>query len=155
MPQYLKEALHKFQHPVPQCPQDAPHLWNRPTYGADIQYASNDDISSFLPTKYITLILNVFGTLLHYVIAVSPAMIVALGSITSQKSKATKKTYEETLWLFNYAASHPDATIHYRANNMVLYIHSDASYPSEPRSHSRAGGHYFLSDRSPNPLLPP
>ena len=29
--QYLKEALGKFQYPVPQRPQDAPHLWNFPT----------------------------------------------------------------------------------------------------------------------------
>ena len=25
MPTYIKEALHKFQHPVPSCPQDAPN----------------------------------------------------------------------------------------------------------------------------------
>ena len=30
---------------------------------------------------------------------------------------------------------------------MILYIHSDASYLSEPRSLSRAGGHYFLGDK--------
>ena len=25
MPTYIKEALHKFQHPAPSCPQDSPH----------------------------------------------------------------------------------------------------------------------------------
>ena len=82
-------------------------------------------------------------------------MIFALGSIAYQQSKATDKTYEDTLLILNYGASYPDSTIRYRASNMVLHIHSDASYISEPRSHSRAGGHYFLSDRSMNPLLPP
>ena len=38
---------------------------------------------------------------------------------------------------------------------MILYIHSDASYLSAPRAPSRIGGHYFLSDRSPDPTLPP
>ena len=28
MPTYIKEALHKFQHPAPSRPQDAPHAWN-------------------------------------------------------------------------------------------------------------------------------
>ena len=34
---------------------------------------------------------------------------------------------------------------------MVLAIHSDASYISEIKARSRAGGHFFLSDRSENP----
>ena len=34
---------------------------------------------------------------------------------------------------------------------MVLDVHSDASYLSEPKARSRAGGHFFLSDHSENP----
>ena len=134
MPHYLKEALHKFQLPVPKRPQYAPYSWNRPTYGAAVQYSANDNISPLLPAKYITLIQNIVRALLYFSIAVNPTMPVALGSIASQQTKATKKTCEETLWLLNYAASHPDATIHYRARYMVLHIHSDASYISEPQA---------------------
>ena len=82
-------------------------------------------------------------------------MLVALGSIASQQSKAIKKMYEETLCIINYTASYPDATIRYCASDMVLHINIDASFLSEPRALSRAGGHYFLSDRSPNPLFTP
>ena len=39
MPTYIKEALHKFQHPAPSRPQDAPHAWNQPVYGAAVQYS--------------------------------------------------------------------------------------------------------------------
>ena len=155
MPQYLKESLHKFQHPVPQNPQEEPHSWNRPTYGTAVQYYANDDISRFLPTKSITMIQNIFETLLYYGIAVDSTMLVSLGSIASKQSKATEKKYEEALWILNYAASHPDATIRYRASNMVLYTHSDASYLSKSRARSCVGGHYFLSDRSSNPPFPP
>ena len=28
MPTYIKDDLHKFQHPAPSFPQDAPHAWN-------------------------------------------------------------------------------------------------------------------------------
>ena len=82
-------------------------------------------------------------------------MLIALGFIVSQQFKATKKTYEETLWLLNYAASHPDATIRYCASDMVLHSLSDASYLSEEWACSRMGGDYFLIDRSLNHLLPP
>ena len=38
---------------------------------------------------------------------------------------------------------------------MILYIHSDASYLSEPQARSRAGGNYFLSDKHPDMTTPP
>ena len=55
-------------------------------------------------------------------------MLTALGSISAQQSKGTKKTYADTLWLLNYSATHPNANICYTASDMILYIHSDASY---------------------------
>jgi hypothetical protein len=39
----------------------------------------------------------------------------------------------------------------YISSDMVLHIHSDGSYLSEPKSRSRAGGHFFLSDLSLDP----
>ena len=36
-------------------------------------------------------------------------------------------------------------------SSMVLNVHSDASYPIEPKTRSRAGGHYFMSDNAPDP----
>ena len=38
---------------------------------------------------------------------------------------------------------------------MVLHIDYDASYLSLPQDRSRAAGHYFLSNASSDPLLPP
>ena len=38
---------------------------------------------------------------------------------------------------------------------MILHVHSDASYLSEPKAQSRASGHYFLSNRSPDPTHAP
>ena len=42
-----------------------------------------------------------------------------------------EKTYADTLWLLNYATAHLNAKIRYTASNMILHIHSDASYLSE------------------------
>ena len=53
--------------------------------------------------------------------------------------------------LLDYATTHPDAIITYQASNMILAIHSDASYLSESKARSRAGGHFFLSNDSEFP----
>ena len=45
----------------------------------------------------------------------------------------------------DYALSNPDAIVTYHASNMVLAAHSDASYLSETKARSRAGGHFFCT----------
>ena len=41
-------------------------------------------------------------------------------------------------------ATHPDAIIRYYPSDMVLNVHSDASYLTASQARSRAGGHFFL-----------
>jgi hypothetical protein len=55
--------------------------------------------------------------------------------------------------LLDDLATHEEAVFTYHANDMILAVHSDASYLCEPHAHSRAGSHFFLSsnaDISPN-----
>ena len=125
-------------------PQHAPHSWEKPTYGAHVQYAPDDASSPLLPAKKINPVQKIVGTLLFYSIAVEPTMVTALGYIAAQQAKGTEKTYADTLWLLNYAVTHPNAKIRYTSSDMILHIHSNASYLSEPRTRSRAGGNYFL-----------
>jgi len=141
MPGYIKELLLKFQHAITSCRQDSHHWWNQPVYGQKFQYADDSDASPLLPKKGITLVQKIVGSMLYYAIAVDPIMLVALVSIASQQANATEKTYDKCLWILNYAASNQDATIKYIKSGMVLYIHSDASYLSEPKACSRVGGH--------------
>ena len=51
----------------------------------------------------------------------------------------------------DYAATHPDAIITYHASDMVLVGHSHASYLSETKARSRAGGHFFMSSDTADP----
>ena len=98
---------------------------------------------------------QIVGTPLYYSIAVDPTMLTALGFIVAQQSKVTGKTYTDTLWILNYAATQPNANIRYTASDMILYIQSDAFYLSEPQSRSRTGEHYFLGDKIPDMTTPP
>jgi hypothetical protein len=61
----------------------------------------------------------------------------------------------DTKWLMDYCVSKPLAIIRYFESDMVLYVHSDASYLSETRSRSRAGGHFFLSSKPTDPNTTP
>ena len=80
-------------------------------------------------------------------------MLVALGRLAQAQSKGTKATMEAAVQLLNYAASHPDAAIRFRKSGMILVVHSDASYLSEPKARSRVGGYFFLAEQGEE--LPP
>ena len=68
--------------------------------------------------------------------AVDSALLYPVSAISSQLSAPT--TQEEAVLTYNDNAS-----------KMKLAAHSEASYFSEPKAHSRAGGHFFLwSDSS-------
>jgi hypothetical protein len=72
-----------------------------------------------------------------------------INDIATEHTKATEKTQAATNQLLDYLATHPDATIRYHASDMILHIHSDASYLSVSNARSRLGGLFFCSDKSP------
>ena len=59
---------------------------------------------------------------------------------------------KQTRQLLDYLASQDDAVLMYNARKMVLGVHSNASYLSEPNARSRTSGHFFLST---NASVPP
>ena len=67
MPGYVQAALLKFQSEATTKPQDAPHWWNHPTYGAKTQYSDskNSDLVDAQSTLYVQ---QVCGTFLYYAI---------------------------------------------------------------------------------------
>jgi hypothetical protein len=52
---------------------------------------------------------------------------------------------QQTLQLLDNLAMQEDAVLSYHTSNMVLAVHSNASYLSEPKAQSQVGGHFFLS----------
>jgi len=76
---------------------------------------------------------------------VDSTLLCPISAIASQSSKPTKDMMRHTLQLLDYLATQEDAVLSYHASDMVLAVHSDASYLSKPEARSRAGGHFFLS----------
>ena len=70
-----------------------------------------------------------------------------LSSIGSKQAKATEKVKEECDHFLDYCHTHPDSRVRFLSSNMILALHSDGSFNSEPGSKSRAGGHFYLTDK--------
>ena len=148
MPGYVQHAVNKFQHGVqsPNKHTDAPHLYKvTKKQGLPMTQAMDDDTK--LSPKAIKQLQQIVGTFLFYSRAVDPTMLTALSIITMEQTQGTQTTKEKAEHFLTYAATHPNATIKYYKSDMILKIHSDASYLSERQGRSHAGGHFYLGNR--------
>jgi hypothetical protein len=149
MPSYITNVLNKFQHDTPKTPQHTPSRYITPVYGAKMQYATQDETPTLSDTE-CTTIQKITGYVLHYSRAVDPTVIIPLNDIATEKTTATKKTKTATGQILDYLDTHPDAAIQLHASDMILHIHSDASYLSVSKSRSRLGGLFSLGYNTPN-----
>ena len=78
-------------------------------------------------------------------------MLVALSAIASEQARPTATTLHKVNMFLYYAATQEEVILTYHASDMVLAVHSDASYLSEKQARSRAGGHFFMSNNIPDP----
>jgi hypothetical protein len=144
MPMYVEKLLARFEHTPPTKPQHSPHSAPSRQFGATAQIPVDHDLSPALPPDRIKRIQQIVGTVMYYARAVDITTLVALSSIAAEQAQATEKTEKHVHTLLDYLATHKNATVRYVASDMVLNIHSDASYLSEPRARSRLGGTYFM-----------
>ena len=151
MPGYIEKALARFNHTQPIKPQYQPHPHTIPSYGATVQYAKHNDQSPAASKDEEKFIRQVVGVLLYYARAVDPTLLVALSTLASAQAAPTAHTMSLVKWLLDYVATQPDAIITYKKSNMILAVHSDASYLSEANARSRVGGHFFCSENTDDP----
>jgi hypothetical protein len=143
----ILKVLHKFQHPPPKQRQQAPSKWSHPQYTVKVQLTAPANTLQPLPPDDVKQLQKVVGNLLYYARAVDSTMLVALNGLASAQTKVTNATANALVHLLNYCITYPDAKIQYHASNMILHLHSDASYLSLPEARSRAGGYLFLSTK--------
>jgi hypothetical protein len=145
MPDYIPDALKRFNRERPKKKQDSPHPHMPINYGAKTQYAKEEVEEPELGKDDKLFIQQVLGTFLYYARALDSTMLVALSSIAADQARPTRSTLEKVDQFLDYAASQEEAVLTYHASDMVLAVHSDASYLSESKARSRAGGHFFMS----------
>jgi hypothetical protein len=153
MPEYVSKGLQWFNHPHPDKPQDQPHPHVPPNYGTKVQFAKPEDASPKLHKADKKIVMQVTGTFLFDARAIDGTMLTAFSALTlEEQGNPTEHRMQKCKQFLDYATTHPNVVLTYRASNMVLAIHSDASYLSEPGARSRAGGHMFTAGQEEIPL---
>jgi hypothetical protein len=131
-----RESIKTFSTRGPTKPQNQPYPHIPPKYGAKVQYAEPEDTSPKLNKANKKFIQEVTGTFLYYARAIGSTMLTALSALASEQSDPTEATMKKCKQFLDYADSQEDAVVTYKASDMKLAIHSDASYLSEPKARS-------------------
>jgi hypothetical protein len=144
MPNYVQKALKQSQHKAGKL-QHAPYQCAPIQYGAKKQYTTQESKVSLLDNKAKWFIQLVCGKFLFLGRAADSTLLCPISTIALQSSKPTEDTMRQTLQLLDYLATQEDVVLSYHASDMVLAVHSNASYLSKPKAQSQSGGHFFLS----------
>ncbi len=82
---------------------------------------------------------------------VDGGLLPALSALAYQQANPMEQTMALCNQFLDYMALQDKAVLTYKASDMVLVVHSDASYLSKPKARSRAGRHMFMAGRNDIP----
>ena len=133
MPNYVQKALKQFQHKAEKL-QHAPYQSTPIQYGAKKQYATQELEAPLLDNKAKWFIQQVCGKFLFLGRVVDSTLLCPISANASQSSKPTEDTMQQTLQLLDYLATQEDAVLSYHASDIMLAVHSNASYLIEPKT---------------------
>lgn len=119
----------------------------RPQYGAHTQLTSIDT-SPALPPEGRLAIQRTLGIFNWYLRVTDPSFKCRLSQLGAEQAHATEQTAAAVDHVLNYLHAFPNANLVYYASDMALQVESDASYNSEPKATSRAGGVFYLGKRT-------
>jgi hypothetical protein len=144
MPGYIKKLLLQYKHCMLSKLQCCPYAPAPKQYGAKAQAPLPMDILPKLSPEKIKEIHRIIGSIFFYTQAVNITVLMALSSIAIVQSKSTTNTMQKSKQLLNHLATYPDATICFRASDMIMNVHSDAYNLSKSNAHSWACRQFFM-----------
>ena len=155
IPENCFKALIRFNHPTPTKPQHSPYPYQPPQYGQRIQYTIHpiDPSKCKLSPSQLQELQEIIGTFRFYADSVDLTMLMPVSALSTDANNIERSELQRRkIQFLDYVATHPNAKIKYKASDMHLWAHTDASYLSESKARSRAGGYYFLSDKPKLPI---
>ena len=144
MPNYIHKKLIEYEHEPSKRPQNCPYAPPPVQYGKDSQLVTLEKNRHQLQKKDKKYVQKVLGSFLYYACAIDMTILHALPAIASGQAKPTKRTLERVHQLLDYMVTNPNAIVRFYASDMILNMHSDASYLSAGQGSSIAGGYFFL-----------
>jgi hypothetical protein len=151
MPGYVQKALSRFNR-LNIKGANSPIIYVPPKYGAFSQDVLPDNPYPPLSDAQKLELQEIIGVFLFYARAVDPLMITAVNKLGCVQAVATTQILEAVDRFMSYASRFPDTKLRICASDMKLYGHGDASYLSEPKARSRAGGYLFLGKCKPGDI---
>jgi hypothetical protein len=153
-PSYIPDLLQRLRpNGIPS--QKSPCIYTPPVFGSrDPQVTHVDDSPPASPAEAAEIRVIV-GSLLYYARAVDATLLTAVCLLSSHQAQPTKQTVLAANRLLGYAKAHPSHSLVYHPSDMLLRVHSDASYLSRPNSGSTAGGFHYLGSTDPTFLNAP
>ena len=139
--------------PGPNIAQIPPNQSSLAAKHSEAQQLIPQDTSPPLSKEDMKYIQWVIGSILYYARAVDLAVLTALSTTASEQAHGTENIMWKTKQLLDYLATHLEATVQFHASDMVLKVHSGASYSSEANAHSGACRHFFMGWKA-NPTKP-
>ena len=103
-------------------------------YGAKIQFAQSKITVKPVDKKTKQFIQQVCRQFLYLGQAVNSTHLMPISAITSQQANPIEETLEQTMQILDYITSQEEALLTYSASNMLVAVHSDASYLSVPKA---------------------
>ena len=122
IPEYCFKALIRFNHSLPSKPQDSPYPYQQPQYGKRIQYAINVDPAKYkLNQDELQQLQEIIGVFRWYAEAVDSTMLMPVSFLSTDCNNINKtELHNRKNHFLDYAASHLNATITYKASDMQL-----------------------------------
>ena len=111
MPGCVSEALSHFKPIWSGKPKDQPYAHVVPSYGANVQYAPDDNTSRPATKEEEIFVQQVVETFLYYGRAVDGTMLTALSAVAFEQASPTENTIRKTQTFMDYAATHPDTVL--------------------------------------------
>ena len=150
MPNYVPKLLERF-YPGQTLPGiSSPAVYKPPRYGSNkglvFDSVGDDDDSPPLSEMEITRLQEIIGTLLFYARAVDYTILTAVSHLSSKQSHPTQNVLADANRILRYLAAYPQHILVFRACDMQLRAHSDASYCTRSNSRSVAGGIFYCAD---------
>ena len=120
MPCYVEKVLRCFKHEPGKNNGDQPYEHVQPNYGAEIQYAIEEDLSEPLGKEVGTWVQRVVGIFLHDRRAVDGTMICLHSAIAMDQANLTQDTLKKVRKCLDYVVTHLYAILAYHTSNMIL-----------------------------------
>jgi hypothetical protein len=144
MPGYVKKKLQEYHHIVSKCIRTCPYTPAPKQFGSEAQSSLPPDSLPKLNKAGIKKVQKIIGSILYYARAVDMTVLTALSTFAAEQTIATERTLAKCTQMLDYLAHNVTAKVRFHASDMIMNIHSDASYPSESKACSRTCGHFFM-----------